>query len=366
MPFVKVPQGQSNSPMSRADEARRRRAQSSQQRVKSTATRLVSQPSRKQPVTMRGNSLFGKPILQQAGTKRARRQFYLTMDQHGAEVRLPAMPAINPGWRLLSGLLTAAVIFGIITFWTSPFFQITSVDVTGLQRISPADLTGTLKMQYLSIVQVDPQQLLKQIQEAYPELINVQIKVEMPNYVSISATERQPVMAWIKGDQLTWVDAQGYLFPSRGDAGPLLTIESEDDIPLAPLPIEVLYAQADQAQSTPEADPKTGIFSSMGDSEKKPEKTLEAPKQADPTLLVAAQTLSQQLPAGTVLAYQKDHGLGWTDEQGWQVYIGKDLGQYEAKYKMYQTIAAHLTEQGIKPVLVSVENINEPYYRLEQ
>jgi cell division protein FtsQ len=370
MRFVTAPKARTNpTPTSRAEEARRRRVQDSQKRVKTTASRLVS-PTKTRPATVvRGSSLFGKSIFQQTGNKRARRQFYLTMDQHGSELRLPALPAINFGWRLLSGLLSALILFGIVSFWTSPYFQITSVEVSGLQRISPEELTSTLQMEYLSIVQVDPETLLQTIQLAYPELVDIQIKIEMPNYVSISAVERQPVMAWIKGDQLTWVDGEGILFPSRGDAGPLVTIESEDDIPLAPLPIEKLamIAQTAEAESTAEAPAKTGLFSSAVKVAGKVEPTLTVePLKADPVLLAAAQALSHQLPADTLLVYQKDHGLGWTDSQGWQVYIGRDLDQYEAKYSLYQTIIGYLAEQGIKPAMVSVENLNEPFYRLEQ
>ncbi len=76
-------------------------------------------------------TLFGKPIHQQVATKRARRQFYVTMDQRGAELRLPAITVINPGWRLLSGLLAALALAGIIAMLISPFFQIMSVEVTG-------------------------------------------------------------------------------------------------------------------------------------------------------------------------------------------------------------------------------------------
>ena len=55
----------------------------------------------------------------------------------------------------------------------------------------------------------------------------------MPNVVTISAEERMPVLAWQKGDQITWVDADGYHLPgARRALGPLVTIHAEDDLPL--------------------------------------------------------------------------------------------------------------------------------------
>ena len=56
---------------------------------------------------------------------------------------------------------------------------------------------------------------------------------------------------------------------------------------------------------------------------------------------------------------------GLENPQGWQVYIGADLANFEAKYDMYQKIAKHLGDQGVKANLVNVENLNAPFYRLE-
>ena len=87
---------------------------------------------------------------------------------------------------------------------------------------------------------------------------------------------------------------------------------------------------------------------------------------ANPAVLDAAHALSQKLPPETVITYRHDNGLGWTDPGGWQVYIGKDLNKLEEKFGMYQSIASYLASQGLQPVLVSVEHLNAPYYRLEQ
>jgi hypothetical protein len=357
------------TPTGRADQARQRRSQKTEQRAKTVGSRAVK-PVQNRPVTVRGN-LFGKPLHHQVGTKRARRQLYLTMDQHGAELRLPALPVFHPGWRILSALIAILALAGLVTLYSSPFFQIISVDVIGLERLSPEELTGKLNLENLSIVEVDPQAVNQAITEAYPDLMNIQVKIDMPSFITISAAERQPVMAWLKGDQTTWVDTDGYIFAARGDAGPLLTIESENDIPRAPLPIEEIAALAKAtetaAQSEGDTEAKPGLLAQVA-------KTVDAKEvirkkgleKADPTLLTAARDLSQKLPPETTLIYQPDHGLGWTDSQGWQVFIGRDLNQFEEKFTLYQEISRYLAEKGMKPVLVSVENLNAPFYRLEQ
>jgi hypothetical protein len=51
------------------------------------------------------------------------------------------------------------------------------------------------------------------------------------------------------------------------------------------------------------------------------------------------------------------------DPNGWQVYIGKDLNQFEAKMATYQAIISELESRGIRPTLVSVEHLDAPFYR---
>ena len=367
MPFITG--SKDRTPTDRADEARQRRSQRSQARA-NTVTNRVIHPVRNRPVTVRGNT-FGSPIHQQVGTKRARRQFYVTMDQHGAEMRLPALPVINPGWRLLSALLAILALAGIITMWSSSFFRIVSVEVTGLQRINPDELTASLRLENLSIVEIDPGAIMQAIAKEYPELVNIQVALEMPSFISISAAERQPVLAWRKGDQVSWVDTEGMIIPARGEAGLLVTVVSENDLPRAPLAVEEITAQAQtaeaQAEAGTEAPAKPGLLAQLTNAAEK--KTLEKEiilEKADPRLMAAAQDLSKRLPPETGIVYQQDHCLGWADTQGWQVYIGRDLNQFEAKFEMYQKITSYLADQGIQPALVSVEHLNAPFYRLEQ
>jgi hypothetical protein len=71
------------------------------------------------------------------------------------------------------------------------------------------------------------------------------------------------------------------------------------------------------------------------------------------------------MPENSSLVYTKLNGLGWSDPRGWQVYFGVNFDGMQEKLVMYQTIVDQLTQKQITPVLISVENINAPYYRLE-
>lgn len=336
----------------RADEVRSRRAQRSKERINSVSSRVINpRPSR--PVVVRGNA-FGRPIHQQAGT-RARRQFYVTMDRAtGTELRLPAIPMLHPGWRLASSILAILMVFGIFSMLNSPFCMINTVEVTGVQRLSVDEISAVINLENLSIIEVDPGLVKEKLARKYPDLINIRVRVELPNAVAVSAEERVPVLAIHKGDQTEWVDAGGTIFPARGEVDSLVTINAKDGLPLLPIPVD------EKKSGQPEADSEDA-----GTSASTPEAapTLQI---VDPTTLTTLQELNQLLPPDTRLTYSKEHGLGWKSPEGWQIYIGTDLHQFEDKYGMYQQLSKYLAKQGINPVLVNIEHLDAPYYRLEQ
>lgn len=333
------------SSASRAQEVRKRRSQQTQQRI-NTVTNRATHPVKTRPVTVRGNA-FGTPIRQKAG-RRARRAFYVTMDPAaGTELRLPTLPMVNPGWRLLSGILVILLGVAIYSLWNSPPFRIDHIGVIGLQRISADELTRELDLKNLSIIELNPAEIEASLSQSFPELMDVEVGVELPNFVTVTAVERQPAMVWQKGEQVLWIDPEGVIFPARGDVQELLTIQSSSDIPLAPQQLDSTEAHGEEAAAADSTNQPVFL------------------QKADPILLAAAQALRENLPPEVSLIYDHHNGLGWNDPMGWQVYIGNELSDFEAKYNMYQYLSGHLLDQGLQPVLVSVAQLNAPFYRLE-
>ncbi len=161
------------------------------------------------------------------------------------------------------------------------------------------------------------------------------------------------------------------IIPARGEAGALVTVVSESDIPRAPLTVEDIAILAKTAEAQEEegidATEEPGVLDRLtGKDEAKPFEGDKPLEKADPVLVEAAQELSAKLPAETQIVYQPDHGFSWTDTQGWQVYLGKVYYRLEVKWALYQKVTSYLADQGIQPVLVSVELLNAPFYRLEQ
>jgi hypothetical protein len=75
--------------------------------------------------------------------------------------------------------------------------------------------------------------------------------------------------------------------------------------------------------------------------------------------------LNQRIPQQTTLAYSSSQGMGWYDSNGWSVYIGLSLDNLDTQITMYNAIANRLQQQGIHPALVSLVDVDAPYYRLE-
>ena len=74
--------------------------------------------------------------------------------------------------------------------------------------------------------------------------------------------------------------------------------------------------------------------------------------------------LAEQAPKSAILKYYQEHGLGWEDSRGWNVYLGDDQ-DIEMKLNVYRSILAHLKAQDTPPTVISVEYVHFPYYRLE-
>jgi hypothetical protein len=84
-----------------------------------------------------------------------------------------------------------------------------------------------------------------------------------------------------------------------------------------------------------------------------------------PETVRAIVALVKIAPQGTVLVYNADHGLGWKDSRGWEVFLGEAVDM-ENKLRVYQAIVNRLAADNLTPALISVEYVHAPYYRLKE
>jgi cell division protein FtsQ len=280
-------------------------------------------------------------------------------DVPGAEVRLPSLPSVRLGWRLMSGVLLLALAAGLLFVWKSPIFRISSVETEGLQRLTLADLNavmnGAMGVYERPVFALDAKALEKALRETFPEFSSVDVQVSLPAAVKISVTERQPVLAWLQDDAEVWIDAEGVSFPPRGNPGALVRIKAQSAPPDS-LPSS-LSAENETEGQLPSltAEKATGIEG----------------LKLTPELVAAILTLneaarSQSGSDDPVMLYNIEHGLGWNEPRGWKVFFGVDLENLDQKLLVYQALAERLKHEGIRPALVSVEYLHAPYYRMER
>ncbi len=334
----------------RATLVRERQKQQTEEKIKRT-TRAVQQPVQKVTTPMvsrRGVYAAAYP----ATPKQTKsRQYNYAIGATGAEVRLPAISSINIGWRFLSFFLGIFCLAGIYLLFNAAEFRVNQIQTSGLLRLTAADLDAVMKIQDESIIWMDANQAKQDLTIAFPELKDVQISVEFPNLVKISAFERQPVLLWQTEKQAYWMDQEGVLIPPRGDAGDLLTIQASSPPPLVASPQDMSQSTLDQ---TPEAS-KTAQLSAA---------QLQGwGETVNPVMIDAAYQLMAFLPPNSQILYNQTHGLGWKAEQGWDVYVGLTLNDINYKLNAYQALVEKFSREGTNPSMVSIEFATRPYYR---
>jgi cell division septal protein FtsQ len=261
-------------------------------------------------------------------SKQARKRSYIPLGTPGAEIRLPSMPAVQVGWRLVSGALTAAMVFAIYTLLNSSSLHVGLVEVSGIERISAQDVNAVLSVFGASIFSLEPDVLQQELKAAFPEMTDVSVRAGFPARVTVEASERQPLLVWEQGEISLWVDRNGIAFRQRGEVEGLVRVQAVQAPPL------------------------------LGDETRLQDQIIT------PEMVQAILTLSQQAPTGTDILYDPEHGLGWQDAQGWQVFFGPNPDNMEVRLSIYLAMVGMFQDRNLIPVLISVEYLHAPYYRL--
>jgi hypothetical protein len=286
------------------------------------------------PILVRGG-MAAAVSHSQRERKNSKRRFDIALNGQGAEMRLPSIPTFGVGWRLFSALLIGVLGFMLYYLWSAPFFSVDAINVSGLVRLSDAEIYAVANVVGKSIIFVDPSKIEEQLGTAFPELENISVETDVPNKVSINLVERKPVLAWVEDGQTYWIDEHGMAYKSKEDANLGIVVQGKDLL-------------------APPATESELIEDDLAPDQKIPIKLVESIK-----------ILSEKIPENSPITYDNVHGIGWFDSRGWQVYFGKD-GDMELKWKVYSKTFKRLKKAGIQPALISVEHVHAPYYRLER
>jgi hypothetical protein len=289
----------------------------------------------------------------------------LRLPQPGIELNIPSLPQIAVGWRAVSFLLVLAMAAALVFAWTSPRFTIEQPKVSGLKNLSTTDIMDILKLEGKPVFALSSAVLEEQLLTQFPEVVTASVRLGLPNEMNITVTERVPVLAWEMNGQTEYVDSYGYAFPVRsGILDPSYLLVQADSLPQFITITEQVSGTQEQSQSA------AGSDGSEKTDQEEPGKVQKAQQSAahqimSPETVISILVLSRNLPPGTVLLYSERHGLGWKDAAGWEVYFG-DISDIEQKLIVYRGVVNLLDYRQIKPVLISVEQVHMPYFRMER
>ncbi|MGE5072215.1 MAG: cell division protein FtsQ/DivIB, partial [Anaerolineae bacterium] len=318
------------SERTRAEEVRSRRREQSQKRVTKSSA-MASRPL--PPITSRGGTTYAGR--ERATIPTARRKYQAALSMPGIEVRMPAIQITSAGIRrrLFSVFLCLLLGTALYMALTLPEFHVVAAQITGNQRISAEELNTTLGATGQSIFMLTGKDLETRLRLNYPELESVHVTIGLPNVVSVSVVERQPVLLWQQANGYAWIDAHGVAFRPRGEPGNLVTVAAFTAPP-------------------PPANAVTDPLSPM--------------PYISADLVKAVQTIAPDVPQGTTIEYDPKFGLGWADSRGWKVFFGTQVDDMPLKLQVYKSLVDSLAQRGIQPTFISVQYANAPYYRISQ
>ena len=305
------------------------------------------------PVMVRGGMggmAFGRVASSRFHKQRTpKRRIDVPLNVTGAELRLPSLPFLHLGWKAVSLLMVLMMTACLFLIWKAPVFQVNSVEAEGLQRLTVGDLNAVMGTFGKSVFTINPNLLDETLHQAFPELSKISVRINLPASIKVIVTEREPVIAWVQDDIETWVDKEGISFPPRGNpATTLVRVEGHGSQPSIP------------------ATPSPGDLQSLPDGGTSPATPNNPTLRLSPELVSAILSLGAKMPADTLLVYDSEHGLGWNDPNGWEVFFGAEDQDMEMKLMVYQVLVDRLQSEGIQPALISVEYVHAPYYRMER
>jgi cell division protein FtsQ len=332
--------------LSRADQVRARRSIEPVQRK--PIPRMQERISREERSASRVISRHGS--YRSSGTytssNHSRKPVYLSTGTPGSELRLPALPKLTMSWRILSTLIAVASIVLLFMMWSGDTFRVNTVNLSGGIRVPMEEVKASLNVTGDSIIFAQPQQVEAQILEKFPDIKKAHVSIEMPDALNIVIEERIPAILWFEdNEELFWIDQEGFTFTVRGEAN---------------LPIRI-YSDTTPPQSLGYIDPYTLLTpEEMGKLEFDPRIS-----PVDPGFVLAVQKLNTIKPADTPMLFTKENGLGWDDPNGWQVFFGNNTEDIDLKLIEYSHIVQAILDRNLQPVLISMEFLHAPFYRLE-
>ncbi len=273
------------------------------------------------------------------------------------ELRWPRAGAVRPSWpslgsrthsvrrkRLTGGEIGHAafnVLFlgllgwALVWFFTSEFFYIDQIVVTGNQRVSADVIREISGLEGFSVFWINSRRVAANIVQSLPPITSVQVRYglfdgrRLAAAATLTIHEQGEQLIWQVAGQRYWVDDEGTLHPAYG-----------------------------AVEQVPSAAAVSGVDLVVNDIRP------GLPERVDPKALVAARQLIRLLPEVQMIDYAPDTGLRLHHPRGWLVYLGtgSDMAR---KVNVLRALEVEFAgEDTIQPALIDLRFPDSPYYRL--
>jgi hypothetical protein len=223
--------------------------------------------------------------------------------------------------RVISVVILFVVMLAAIDLTTNESFYIYQPVVLGNGRVSSAEIVAASQIEGLHVLWLQPEQVEMALRTSLPELRTVFVWCSLPAECTIQVEERRPAFEWKQGQTRTWIDAEGMVFPARGQSPNLPVVEVALNI--------------------------TALLPGQ---------------QADSGLVSAMLALAGALPEVKSYRYTAEHGIEFDDPKAnCPVYVGAG-SDVAARVTTWRSLAASLASRDIKPKFVDVHYANAPFY----
>ncbi len=229
----------------------------------------------------------------------------------------PAPVSVALHSKLIAGGALGVLIALLLLFFNTDWFYVDDIEIVGTRYLTSSEIQRASGVNGYNIFFIDSASVERALMRL-PEIKIVHVQTGLLNRVKVEIQERQPVVAWARGAENYWVDAEGIAIVARAALIDVPTLRDADAAPV-----------------------KVG--------QPAPAKPFEAFRQLRDAWGESAK----------VYEWSNGRGIALTTEQGWKIYFG-DANAMLGKVAIARALMAQLKGKGIKFIDVGQR---EPFYQ---
>lgn len=219
------------------------------------------------------------------------------------------------GSRTIGGMVLLLCLWIIYLLFSDSGFYVYGAVVEGNRILGTEEIYQASQIDTLSVFWVNPNTIKANV-EALPNVKTAHVKVTLPANVVISIEERQPAVIWQTGDNMWWIDNEGFFVPPR------------------------------ESQETEQKQLRIIDYDAY---------PVRPNDQVDLRIIRGAQLVHEHTPDINELLYTRAFGLVYITPEGWPVYLG-EADNIAPKLTVAEAVRADLLTREVIPKFIDVRN----------